>query len=227
MKGFLKVAYRLSYRLRGHHWSGWPLDYWLSVLIVLLAGVVSLRWIPGAPWLVYLLALMFVAFWLVTLLAKRGQYVVFSPEPDSLTPAAASAIQPTDKIELRATGRFEVEGKEQSFTEIVAYFRTFATREHAVMTIVPPSRFFLLGSRPDSQEGMWYIFFHPRQITAIGTGTLSFGLENRLALRVICQKEDGVETVFLSFDSAESRRRVLADLRQDNPVKTERSSGER
>jgi hypothetical protein len=219
MTGFLKVVYRLCYRMRSHHWSGWPLDYWLLLLIVLLAGVVSLRWIPGAPGLVYLLALVVVVFWLVTLLAMRHKYVIFALEPDSRAGAMATALLPTDKVELRATGRFEVEGREQHFTEIVAYFRTFATREHTVMAIVPPSRFLLLGSRPDGQEGMWYIFFHPHHITAVEPGILWFGVVDRPALRVSCRTEEGEEMVYLSFDDADSRRRVLADLRHDNPVK--------
>lgn len=216
MTGFLKVAYRLSYRLRSHHWSGWPLDYWLLLLIVLLAGVVSLRWIPGSPWLVYLLSLLFVVLWLVTFLAKRSQYVIFAPESAKQTIAVAPALQATEKIELRATGRFEVEGKEQSFTEIVAYYRTFATREHAVMAIVPPSRFLLIGSRPYGQEGMWYIFFQSQNVCGLETGTLSFGMEDRPALRVLCRSEEGEETVYLSFDDVSARRRVLADLRRDD-----------
>jgi hypothetical protein len=216
MTGFLRVAYRLSYKLRSHHWSEWPLDYWLSLLIVLLAGAASLDWIPGAPWLVYVLAVLFVVFWGVTLLARRNQYVIFTPSPTSLLPDVG-VLDPTDKIELRATGRFEVEGKGQTFTEIVAYFRSFATREHAVMAIVPPSRFLLVGSRPDGHAGMWYIFFQPRHIMRLQRGMLAFGRETRPAICVLCegQEEGSEEVVYLSFNEEESLRRVLANLLYD------------
>jgi len=138
---------------------------------------------------------------------------------------------------LRATGQFEVEGKEQDFTELQAYFRTFATREHAVMAIVPPSQLLLFANWPDHEIGMWYIFFKNTDLRRIEPGKLYFGSRPRPALRLSLEQEVLPETspldvwggyrsgqpkikkvkrtIYLSFDTAEERQRVLADLMAD------------
>ena len=79
---------------------------------------------------------------------------------------------------------FEVEGKERLFADLLAYWRSFGSREHAVMAIVHRSRFLLLGSVAERTLGMWYVFFTPAMIEAITPGTAAFGAATRPALRV-------------------------------------------
>ena len=83
---------------------------------------------------------------------------------------------------MRATGYFEVEGKVHFFAHILAYWRTFATREHAIMAIVPASNFLWFGSVPDTDVGMWYIFFRPEVIREVCGGELYFGDRSSPAL---------------------------------------------
>ena len=209
------VLFKLCYQLRGHRWNGWPLDYWLSFALVLLAGLASLGLIPGNRTTACAAAFGCLILWGFLFWARRNQYVVFQAEELPVTPGSPAPLRPSDKIKLRATGRFEVEGKERRFSELLAYFRTFATREHAVMAIVPPSRFLLLGKWPPNEVGMWYIFFQPQQILSLTPGTLRFGLRPRPALRVTYQSEKSRETVYLSFDDPGDRQQVWADLRWD------------
>jgi len=209
------ILFKWCYQLHGHRWNGWPLDCWLSFALILLVGLALLGMLPGGRITACIAALASLSLWGVLLWARRHRYVIFIAEPPPADPGPPAPLEPSDKVELRATGHFAVEGKEHDFSELRAYFRTFATREHAVMAIVPPSRFLLLGSWPTHEVGMWYIFFRPQQILGLTPGTLRFGSHARPALRVVYQAEKGPETVYLSFDDPADRQRVWADLRQD------------
>jgi hypothetical protein len=211
------VLFRLCYQLRSHRWSGWPLDTWLSLALVLVAGLASLGLVPGRWATICAMAAAFLVLRAFLLWAKRSHYVLFLAEDVPAAPGPTRPLHPTDKVALRATGRFEVEGKEHQFSHLQAYFRTFATREHALMAIVPPSRFLLLGAREEQEVGMWYIFFRPRQILALAPGTLCFGPAARPALRVAYQGEEKQQIVYLSFEDHAERQCVWADLQRDAP----------
>ena len=216
------ILFRLCYQLRSHRWNGWPLDLWLSLALVLVAGLASLGLVPGRRATIYGMAAALLLLRGLVVWARRSQYVVFLAEDLPASPGPAAPLLPTDRVELRATGGFEVEGKEQQFSDLQAYFRTFATREHAVMAIVPPSRFLLLGTRPEEEVGMWYIFFQPQQILALDPGTLCFGPGARSALRVAYQEEEKQRTVYLSFDDHTNRQRIWAGLEGSAPQATPR-----
>jgi hypothetical protein len=211
------VLFRICYQLRSHRWNGWPLDYWLSFGFVLVAGLASLGIVPGQRATIYGMAAALLVLWALVLWARRNGFVMFQTQDFPPNPGPTEPLHPADKVELRASGGFEVEGNERQFSDLLAYFRTFATREHAVMAIVPPSRFLLLGSRPEQEVGMWYIFFRPQQILDLAPGILRFGLQARPALRVAYQGEDGRKTVHLSFDDHATRQRIWADLERDAP----------
>jgi len=153
--------------------------------------------------------------------------VAFTSQPGIAAPAGL-ALDPKDKVKLHATGTFEVEGKTHFFAHLLAYWRTFTSREHAVMAIVHPSRFLKLAHMPEEHVGMWYIFFRPEAIRTITPGLLSFGAQTSPALRVSylnsppsSDKDQGraakrsLVTVHLAFEDEESRQRVWADLLAD------------
>ena len=209
------ILFRLAYQLQSHRWNGWRLTYWLSFALVLLAGLASLDVVRGGRATVSGAAAVFLLLWGLVLWAGRSQYVLFLAEEQRTNPGLAVPLEPSDRIEVRATGNFEVEGKESHFSDLQAYFRTFSTREHAVMAIVPPSRFLLLGTLPRKEVGMWYIFIHHEQILEVTPGRVRFGLQERPALRVVCQEDAGRKTVYLSFNDHSHRQRVWADLERD------------
>ncbi len=233
---------RLAYNLHYHYWGSWSLARWLAGLpLVLAALLVFWRLVHGglraAPWSFWLPVAALVALALVVIgwirWAMRHSYIDFVPAA-ALPAPAGCVLQPADKVLIRATGRFEVEGKTRFFANLLAYWRTFASREHAVMAIVHRTRFMLLGRIPEDDAGMWYIFWRPEKIVDLTGGTVAFGVERRAGLRVRYdtpeisdfqrrqlpvwqrrRKFSRRETVYLSFDDDEARRQVWADLLAD------------
>jgi hypothetical protein len=233
MAGLLRVAYRLRY----HRFAGWSLDRWL-VTLLLLAACLSLLlgrsrmpasqfggadslwglWLTAAGCAFLALAVLAMRAW-----AAQRMYMLFTRRPDP--PPSGRALDPTEKVLLHATGQFEVEGKSHFFADILAYWRTFATREHAVMAIVHASRYLLLGTIPGEDLGMWYIFFRPEMLRSVVAGELRFGSVRRPALLVTYQpalsgagqgrrgtKASPLQSVYLAFDDPAARSCVWADL---------------
>lgn len=229
---------KLSHDLRHHHWFGAPLDRWTLVIVVMIALLMAVRLLPGGvPGLVACGVLLAVLI-LMQRWAARRNYVLFTVEPPPARHSpAAPTMEPADKLLLRATGIFEVQKKVQRFTDLLAYFRSFETREHAVMAIVPASTFLAIGKWPDDEIGMWYIFFKNKEIQRIEPGQLRFGANRRPALRLALEQEIPPETsplevwggyptgkpkvkvrrqtIYLSFDSDADRQKVLLDLVAD------------
>lgn len=203
-----------AYRLAQYRWGGAPLGRWLRLGLLGVTGLAALGLLPGR-WLIAGAA--FIAFALSLAgdwWAKRRQYVIFIRQQTE--PPTPAPLRPQDKVLLRATGFFEVQDKGRTFTELPAYFRTFATREHAVMAWLKPPRWLLVGSWPAEELGMWYIFFRPEAIQSVEAGLLRFGRHARPALRVTVQDEKRARAVYLSFDGEEERRLVWADLVHDD-----------
>ncbi len=238
----MKFAGRLfwiSYQVNRHHWMGAPMDRWGMIALLILAGLFAIRWLPGGSVGVLVCAVLLGMLLLLRSVASRHSYLIFAPEgePARHRPDAAM-MNPADMLKLRATGRFEVEGRTQDFTELLAYFRSFETREHAVMAICPPASFLGVGAWPGHEIGMWYMFFKHKEIRRIDPGLLEFGGYRRPGLRIQVRQEIPPSTspldvwggyrsggrtkpkyedatLFLSFDSLEDRARVLDDLTAD------------
>jgi hypothetical protein len=223
---------KLAYQLRHHTLGEWSLDRWGITVGSLAAAGILLRWflreLPPAPawhWAILLLiivsalGLAYLRHW-----AGRQMYVVFAAAPSSVAPASRP-LAPTDKVSVRATAVFEVEGKERLFADLLAYWRTFGSREHAVLAIVQRARFLLLGSVAERILGMWYVFFTPAMIETITPGTVAFGAASRPALRVAYRftppaagrKPAALVTrlLYLSFADEAGRAQVWADLLAD------------
>jgi hypothetical protein len=224
-----KLAYQLRYRRLGQ----WGLDRWAITLALGILIFLLIRWLlrgtplmPAGHWTVLaLLAAIAIVLLGLRWWGANRSYVVFVPQP-GLPGPAGQRLAPADKILLRATGRFEVEGKTQFHADLLAYWRTFASREHAVMAIAHEERFLLLGSRPAEDVGMWYIFFRPETIQEVGPGELAFGARRGPALRVTYLNTPPAtdrrkhprptrDTVHLVFEDEPARQRVWADLVAD------------
>ncbi|MCS7220952.1 MAG: hypothetical protein RML36_02170 [Anaerolineae bacterium] len=199
------------------------MDRWLRAALLVIGGLSLLTERPGG-WLIALAAgTLLIGHLAINIWAGRNAYVEFIADR-SLAPLPSSdqtKLQPQDKVEVRATGLFEVEGRSQFFAELQAYFRTFATREHAVMALVPRSRFLWIGQWPEHELGMWYIFFSPQQVISLEPGALIFHGALRPALRVIYRAQRGLERIYLSFASEEDRRRVWIDIAHDAALRAQ------
>jgi len=155
--------------------------------------------------------------------AGHAGYVVFTPQSHLAAPPPRK-MAPEDKEAHFATGRFAVAEKHGYLADLTAYWRSFGTREHAVMAIQHASRFFL-GSLPADQIGMWYIFFRPEDIEEVTPGEVAFGARGRPGLRVAYRslppedakkpRKPSREIAYLAFESEAGRERVWADLAAD------------
>jgi len=209
----LKASYQLS-----RHRIG-PLRLNLVPLVLALAS--GLIWRVGSltgeqAVLIIVICLILV---LVTLLAKRQGFIIFRRQGETSSPGVAR-LAPDEKVAVRATGLFEVQGERRYFVEASAGFATMETREHAVMVRMLSSRF-LVGA-PKDDVGWWYIFFKPHKITGIEVGQIHFGLNARPAIKLGYKADEGKgELVYLSFDNPLQMQRVSADLRRDAKLKSE------
>jgi len=226
----LATLLKIAYQLRHHCLGEWPLDRWVVTLALIAAASIPLRWLvldrPQTPlaWGILLL-LIGAAIGVSTLRhwAMRSGYVAFELQDD--LPPAAQPLDPTDKIPVYPTGQFEVEGKSAVFADLLAYWRSFTSREHTVMAIVRPSRFLLLGKTAARDIGMWYVFFTPGMITAITPGTIAFGRMRRSGLRVTYRftpppsgrkpPQPISQALYIGFADEIARQAVWADMLAD------------
>jgi hypothetical protein len=225
---------KLAYQLRLHRVGGWALDRWAVTLAWGASALILTQWawrgqpaLPAWHWLI--LTLLLLGGTAVAALrgwAAQHSYVVFLPEP-GLAPPTPLPLLPEDKVPLRATGRFDVQSRERLFADLPAYWRTYASREHAVLAIQHPSRFLLLGHSREEDAGMWYAFIPPAAITEVTPGQLCYGRRVSPGLRVIYRRQppamDGkrppemvVVTIHLAFEDEVSRARAWADLVADH-----------
>jgi hypothetical protein len=225
--------FELAYQLRLHRVGGWALDRWAVTLAWGASAFILTQWtwrgqpaLPAWHWLILALLLlggaaeMALRGW-----AARRSYVVFLPEPGLARPAPLPLL-PEDKISLRATGWFDVQSRERLFADLTGYWRTYASREHAVLAIQHPTRF-LLGQSRAEDAGMWYAFIPPAAIAEVTPGALRYGRQVSPGLRVVYRRQppasDGrrppkaVNTaIYLAFEDEATRARVRADLAADN-----------
>lgn len=216
----------LLYGISRHYLGGAPLFRWLLwalfiVSAIWFTGLLGLRWIGGSVFLlIALLSMVLLRRW------RKRDFVTFTeqPQPD----VSPEPMDSQERVLIHATGYFGVEGKNQRYTWLPGYYRSFATREHALLCMVKDRQFWRVARWLPEEVGMWYAFFSPGVIDRVRWGQLRFGQEPRLAVAVDCrvtmpprnrfQREKIViETLYLAVQSEEDGRRILADLLHDAP----------
>ncbi|MBX3000507.1 MAG: hypothetical protein KF893_18450 [Caldilineaceae bacterium] len=217
----------IFYRLNRHQFSEIPLSRWIQIGLLGLAGFAFIARIP-AYWIIASALLLLFLLFTAALLYWRGRNYMTFTEMSKPT-VAPKALKPADKLPILASGDFGVEGKHARFTWLQGYFRTFATREHALLCLAQPSRFALLGHWPEKEVGMWYIFFRDKDVASIRWGEVSHGGEKLPGLaidhEVFIPKQGrfGRErtlhrTFYMACREEEDLRRILADLLYRKPV---------
>ena len=221
--------YWLLYNLDNHYFIEVRLRTWLNWALALLAMLALLIRAPGSLAVAIFFLLIIIFLSLSSRWARRRYYIHFVPEQNPAPHAAAAApFQPEDKLLHHASGHFIVEDKEGDWTRLVAYYRTFETREHAIMARRTPTQFLKVGQVNPETLGMWYIFISPENLLDVTPGRIYFGGEGEPGLRLRWRRFDEkgrpVESfAFLHFDSEPDRRRVQADLLLDMGGPAQRS----
>ncbi len=213
--------YKFLYDLENHYLIEVKMRTWLNWALAIVALLTLLSPFPGRVMFAILFLLVIVALSLGNHHARRRYYVHFVPEQHPEPPEdPPEPLWPEDKLLHHASGHFEVEGQEGDWSHLIAYYRTFESREHAIMARLTPSSFLKFGEvRPDVL-GMWYIFIKPENLLDVIPGRLFFGKEEepglKLRYRRFDKKGNPEETIaFLHFASEKDRIRVQDDLLLD------------
>lgn len=235
------------YLLPRRLWFGASLLRWIYIALILIGSIYFLARLP-MRWGVVILAgaaLLMLVFRLASL--RRHDFVNFVARADADSngnelehvAAAPQEFEPlgaNEKIPVHATGRFEVDGKTARFTWLPGFYRTFATREHAIMCIAQSTQFdrvafwSRIGYSDRDSEGMWYLFLTADAIKQIRMGALDFGHDpqpgiaveytlmlpprNRLH-KLVSGDRVITETLYLACESQDDCDRIFADLQND------------
>ncbi|MBX3015503.1 MAG: hypothetical protein KF832_28540 [Caldilineaceae bacterium] len=214
----------LLYYTSRYHLGSTPIFRWLLVLLVGCALLVAVGGWAENWWLIALCGVLWVGILGVFHYWRRRDFVHFVPS--AVPTRSARLMAPHEKAPVMVTGLFSVEHKYKRFTWLPGFYRTFATREHALLCQVLQKPWAGLGRWPEEEVGLWYVFFSPQAIRTIQWGELYFGAEVRPAIAITHQVElpkksrfrrEQVrdETVYLAFTEAQVGEAIWADLHHD------------
>jgi hypothetical protein len=214
------------YHLDRQQFLGLRLIRWLYIVLFLGTLLWGVAGLPGGWWvsLLWLLAalLLGITMWQ----ARRQGFVRFHESP--APPVRPQPMPPSYKIAVYVSGKLTVENKVRLFAGLPGFYRTFATREHALLCQAR-SRQFGVSKWPQDEEGLWYAFFMPGAIQQVRAGTIELAKQVMPALAVDYRplpapgrrqgpKLAEIETLLLAFQEEEERLGALADLLADAPA---------
>jgi len=210
------LYYASRYRLGSASLLRW-LFFFLGVGGVLWA----VGWLPGHWWGAGFMLLLLIGLLGIFRYWQQRDFVEFVPASPPTIPA--QSLSPEDKTPVMVTGFFSVEQKYQRFTWLPGFYRTFATREHALICQVAQRSWAGLLRWPGEEVGLWYIFFLPNDIRQLQWGEVQFGADARPAIavthRVTIPKQSRFrseqvrdEIIYLAFETAAIGEIIWADL---------------
>ncbi len=174
--------YHVLYACRRHYLGSFNLFYALLSLGGLGAVLIGLGVTPWPSSLGIPVALLPLLVLVLDFRARRQHYVHFTADGPQAAPAP---LAPGRKLRMRATGWFEVEDKHQIHVWLEGYYRTFPTREHAVIALCAPTSLWGWGRSRSQDDGMWYMFIRPADVLEVQTGNLRFGQEQMAGVQLV------------------------------------------
>ncbi len=201
--------------------GGLPLRRIVTLILLALAAIWATGFLPARWPATVLLALAAAAHIAYATIQRRRDFVAF--RSGRLTDATPASLAPQDKIPVYITGLLSVEGKYRRFTFAPAFYRTFATGEHALLGLVRSRNLWNLAVWPEDEPGMWYAFVLPEQIRRVENGQVSFSGEAMPGLAVAYSltlpaknrfrgEKTVTETLYLAAETRQDADRILADL---------------
>lgn len=215
----------LLYTLGRTQIIAYPPANWILAAAAITASALVLR--GGAwPWLAGALLAAALLLRLLVWRVVRRDGVRFAADASVALPNAdeTAALPPQIKLPVYVSGCLEVGARVQRFAMLPGFYRSFATREHALLCLCQSERRLLVAAWPEVEVGLWYAFVQPRQIRALHAGTLRHGRVQlpALALEVDAVPTRGrvrrraVETLYIAGDAA-NLGRIARDLLLDAP----------
>lgn len=212
-----------------HHLSvaqfaGAPLLRLVTFVWIIVTALGLFGAFPGGIWVGAMLLVGLIVFYANFFMHRRTDFVHF--EPQTLAVPAPTPLQVEDKVAVYVTGECSVEGKRSRFSCLPGFYRTFATREHALLCQVKERRILGIASWRSAEIGLWYVFFRPETISRIQTVTLHYGrhalptvaIEHLAAIKFNKMGEPEKteqQTIYISAFDAEEIKVILADLLVD------------
>jgi len=215
------------YQVSRYQLGSMPLLNWVRWALFCGALLWASGWLPGRWWVTGLCVALLLLSLTIQMRLRKRDFVNF--QATTLPTPAPLRLEPAHKIPIYATGLFSVENKYQRYTWLPGFYRTFATREHALLCQVAAHKFLQVMAWPESETGLWYVFFMPGDIQQIRWGELRFGKTVRPAIAITYQvtipkqgraRKDVVrtETIFLALQNEADGHTLLADLCFDAPA---------
>jgi hypothetical protein len=158
----------LIYSLTRRQFVGLPLIRWLYGLL-LAAALLCLLLPSYGGWAATAMLALAAALWVWQWTARRGSYVRFTPLP--APPVEPRPLLPSAKLPVYVSGLLAVENKARLFGGLPGFYRTFGTREHALICQVRRAG---LTSWPEEELGLWYAFFTAGHVHGLRTGEIAF-----------------------------------------------------
>ena len=207
--------------------GGAPPSRYVSICLLICAAVWATGIVPGR-WAGFALAMAaLAAHILIGVTLKRRDYVTVRGQ--SLPNPLAEKLSVETLLPVYVTGALSVEGSHRRFTCLPGFYRTYATREHALLCLVRSRKLLRFLRWPEDEAGMWYAFLTAESIRSVTYGVLEFGREPMTAIAVdyeLCidserrfskssNKKCGVERLVVSASSSDVIHAILADLCAD------------
>lgn len=115
---------------------------------------------------------------------RKRDFVNF--QATALPTTSPSLLNPAHKLPIYATGLFSVENKYQRYTWLPGFYRTFATREHALLCQVAARKFLQVADISQKAKQVSGMFFLRRVTSNRSVGAnyaLAKPCDQRLRLR--------------------------------------------
>lgn len=217
----------LLYKLGRGHFGGFSLLRWLW----LAGGAAALAWplgLPGGVWVSGAMVILLAALTAARVAGARRFFVRFD-DAGALPDVTPARMPVPEKLPVHVTGLLEVSGRVRPFTWLPGFYRTFATREHALLCQCRERRVLGIAQWPETETGLWYAFVQPDRLRAVRWGALSLGRHARPALAVeyapenhaVLRRRRAQETLYIACADEAQARRILADLLADSPAVAE------
>ena len=214
------------YRLTRFHVSGASVLRWILLTVLLISALFAAGIVPGG----IVPALIGVggagALYAHARGHARKRFVDFVAEPRTAPAPAPLAVE--QKLAAYGTGRFSVEGRIAEFTHLPGFYRSFATREHAILCLRRDQRWLNSARWPEEEVGMWYLFVTADAIRQLVAGKLRVGHQWQAAVAVHYtltvpptsrwRRERTIqEVVYLAFPNPADADAALANFLYDRP----------